>query len=232
MKLYFNHEIGFGKMQRESFLYVPFAAVFELHEKQTALENGWIPINNSMWFQCRSTRINLEKYYADKKIIKLSKKIKYFPHLTLTEEKKIILAKIYDKYITKKGFDPVNSLTIEDMINNSHGCIYYMYENSIIAFSFYKIISNNYLSIEFAWDYENPKLCMGHVSVYLEHIFAKNHRCKYMYLSAGYERCSVYKADYPGFEWWKGYEWSDDKDAYKNLCIADEKVEIRNFKYM
>ncbi len=229
MRLIFNHEMGFGKMQQETMLYFPFAAIFEPSEYNEAFETGWIPINNSLWFQCRSTRIDLAKYSPEKKILKLSKNIKYFPHLTLTEEKKNILQKIYNKYMLKKGFNVGNSITVDDMIANSHGCIYYMSGKDIIAFSFYKIISGNYLSVEFAWDYENPKLSMGHVSIFLESMFAKKHRCKYMYLSAGYEKCSIYKASYPGFEWWKGYEWSDDKHLYKKLCILDENVKITGF---
>ena len=54
------------------------------------------------------------------------------------------------------------------MIANSHGHIYYTHNNNIIAFTFYKIIGLNYLSVEFAWDYAIPKLSLGHVSLYLE----------------------------------------------------------------
>lgn len=230
MKLYFNHEMGFGKMQHETMLYFPFAAVFEPHERTEALENGWFPINNSMWYQSRSTRINLLKYHPSKKIIKLSRDIKYYPDLNLTVDKKKRLQEIYEKYILYKGFQD-RSLTVDDMIANSHGYIYYTYNNKIIGFSFYKIIAHNYLSIEFVWDYEIPKLSLGHVSIYFEYLFAKAHRCKYIYLAAGYESCSIYKSQYPGFEWWKGYEWSDDVFKFKELCIEDDSAKILGFKY-
>lgn len=230
MKLYFSHEMGFGKMQHETMLYYPFGATFENNEREYALENGWFPINNVMWFQCRSTRINLEKYLPSKKILKLSKEIKFYPDVNMTEEKKKRLQTIYDRYVRYKKFRD-NSLTIDDMIQNSHGHIYYVHQNRIVAFSFYKIIGKSYLSIEFAWDYEDPKLSLGHTSIYFEYLFAKKHRCNYMYLSAGYEECSIYKSKYPGFQWWKGYEWSEDREHFTNLCIADEKVEIKNFKF-
>jgi len=221
--------MGFGKMQHETMLYYPFGATFEPHERTHALESGWFPINNVMWFQSRSTRLDLQKYKPSKKILKLSKRIKYYPDVNMTPDKKARLQNIYNKYISYKGFQDL-SLTIDDMIANSHGHIYYVYDNRIIGFSFYKIISSNYLSIEFAWDYENPKLSLGHTSIYFESLFAKSQRCKYMYLSAGYEKCSLYKADYLGFQWWKGYEWSEDVDKFKQLCYIDEKVRITNFE--
>lgn len=230
MKLYFNHEMGFGKMQHETILHFPFAAVFEPNERSQALQSGWFPINNKMWYQSRSTRIDLSLYKPTKKILKLSRYIKYYPDLNLTQEKKNRLQTIYSKYLEYKGFQD-RSLTIDDMINNSHGHIYYVHDNKIIGFSFYKIIDSNYLSVEFAWDYENPKLSLGHVSFYFEYLFAKAHRCKYIYLAAGYESCSLYKADYDGFEWWKGYEWSRDINKFKQLCLEDDKVKVLNFKY-
>lgn len=229
MKLIFNHEMGFGKMEHETMLYFPFAASFDKQEYGEALENGWIPLNDLLWYQCRSTRINLDMYKPSKKILKLSKKIKYFPDVNLTPEKKSRLQEIYSKYLKYKKFQDL-SLTIDDMIKNSHGHIYYTYENKIVAFSFYKILSGNYLSVEFAWDYENPKLSLGHVSLYFEALFAKIHRCRYMYLSAGYEKCSMYKAEYAGFEWWKGYMWSMDPIKFKKLCLRDSEIQIKNFE--
>ncbi len=229
MKLYFNHEMGFGKMQHETMLYYPFGATFEPHERINALETGWFPINNVMWFQSRSTRLDLRKYEPSGKVLKLSKKIKYYPDVNMTPSKKYRLGEIYKKYIEYKKFRD-QSLTVDDMISNSHGHIYYAHENEIIGFSFYKILGSNYLSIEFAWDYKHPSLSLGHVSIYLESLFARSHRCNYMYLSAGYEKCSLYKADYKGFQWWKGYEWSEDVDTFKKLCYNDEKVVINNFE--
>lgn len=230
MRLIFDHTMGFGKMQHETMLYFPFGATFEKHERGNALENGWFPITDNLWFQTRSTRIDLKIYKPSDKVKKIAKQIKYYPDVNMTEDKKKRLQEIYSKYLKHKAFSD-RSLTIDDMIGNSHGHIYYVYNNKIIAFTFYKIIDDKYLSIEFAWDYEDPKLSMGHVTLYLESLYAKTRRCNYIYLSSGYEKCSLYKADYPGFQWWKGYEWSEDSEHFKQLCIADEQVEIKNFKF-
>lgn len=217
-------------MKNQSLLYVPFGAFFEREEYSEALKTGWFPYSNKFWFQSRSTRINISKYKPSKKILKLSNKIKAFPSLNFSEDRKTFLKSIYNKYLTYKDFDD-RSLTINDMIKNSDGALYYFYNAKIIGFSFYKIINDAYLSIEFAWDYEQPKLSLGHVSIYHEIMYAKMKRCKYFYMSSGYETCSLYKADYPGFEWWTGSNWSKDVDQYKKLCYADESIKVENFDF-
>ena len=46
-----------------------------------------------------------------------------------------------------------------------------------------------------------------------------------MYLGFGYEKSCIYKADYAGFEFWTGEEWSDDIERYKFLCERDSNIE-------
>lgn len=211
-------------MSRQNILYVPFAALLEPKEYKEYLEKGWYPINKDIWFQTRSTRIDLSQYKPTKEIKRISKKIKAYPNVAISEDKKQRLKVIYDKYIQHKNYR--YDLTIEDIINNSNGHIYYAYENEIIGFSFHRIIEDAFLGVEFAWDYAKPTLSLGHVNVYYASIIARKHRCKHMYLSSGYESCCLYKSDYPGFEWWKGYEWTDDVKLYRDLCKRDDEIKI------
>lgn len=224
MELLFDHTYGFGKMTRQNIAYVPFAALLQPAEYKDYLESGWFPANTEVWFQTRSTRLNLSLYQPTSKILKLSKKVKYFPDVNLTEEKKERLKIIYEKYIQYRNFK--YDLSIEDIVANSHGHIYYVYQNKIVAFSFYRQIKNSLLGIEFAWDYEEPKLSLGHINIYYNAMLAKMKKCKYFYLSSGYESCSIYKSSYPGFEWWTGYKWSDDKELYRSLCLRDDRIKI------
>jgi hypothetical protein len=230
MKLIFNHMYGFGKMQHQTVLYSPFGAIFEEAEYAEALQTGWFPVNNQIWYQSRSTRIELAKYKPSKKILKLSKEIRCYPVAGIAANKVQLLEEIYTKYMHHKGFRDVN-LTIDSMIANSHGFMYYTYQRKVIAFTFYKSIGEAHLSVEFAWDYAEPKLSVGHVSLHHEINFAKMRRCKYIYLSSGYESCSIYKSYYPGFQWWTGQSWSDDVDLFRELCYADDQVKIENYKY-
>ena len=45
------------------------------------------------------------------------------------------------------------------------------------------------------------------------------------YLGSGYEKSSEYKANYKGFEWWTGAEWSKNKRLYRRLCRRDSTIE-------
>jgi hypothetical protein len=224
MKFLFDHTFGFGKMRNQNMIYVPFAVLLEPNEYKEYLQTGWYPANNNIWFQTRSTRIDLSIYEPTKDILKKSKKVKFFPDVSMTQEKRKRLKKIYDKYLIHKGYS--DDMSIDDIISNSHGHIYYVYNNEIVAFAFYKVIEDAYLGIEFAWDYEQPNLSLGHINIYYNSLFAKFKRCKYIYLSSGYESCSIYKSQYPGFEWWRGYEWSKDVELYRQLCLRDDQIKI------
>lgn len=211
-------------MSKQNIIYVPFAVILEPKEYKEFLEQGWYPANNDIWFQTRSTRIDLSIYQPAKNVLKNAKKVKYFPDVNMTKEKRKRLNIIYEKYLEHKGY--TYDMSIDDIISNSHGHIYYVYNSEIVAFAFYKVIEDAYLGIEFAWDYEQPNLSLGHVNVYYNSLFARFKRCKYIYLSSGYESCSIYKSQYPGFEWWRGYEWSKDIELYKQLCLRDDQIKI------
>lgn len=233
MKLLFDHTKGFGKMRDQIIFHVPFGALFQPNEYEYALENGWFPTessHNGPWFQCRSTRIDLSLYEPNATTLKISKTIKFYPDVNMTPQKKERLQHIYESYIKYKGYKS-QSYTIDDMIKNSHGHIYYTHESKIIGFLFFKTIGSNFLAVEFAWDYAEPKLSLGNVSIYYASQVAKFKKCKYIYMSAGYESCSAYKANYKGFEWWTGFSWSRDVDTYKQLCYDDDMVVLCNYKY-
>lgn len=230
MKLYFDHTKGFGKMQDQVIFHVPFGAFFEINEYDQALQEGWFPTANLLWFQSRSTRINVAEYVPNRTTLKNIKKIKSFPDLAITETKKNMLKDIYKKYVEYKGFKE-NSYTVDEMLANSHGNLFYAYKNKVIGFLFFKVINKNFLAVEFAWDYENPKLSLGSVNMYYIWKLAKFKRCEYIYMSAGYEGCCQYKADFKGFEWWTGINWSRDINLYKQLCANDDKIVVSNYRY-
>lgn len=233
MKLIFDHTKGFGKMRDQVIFHAPYGALFEPHEYENALANGWFPTETSHmgpWFQSRSTRIDINLYKPNRTTIKAAKDIKYYPDVNMTSTKMEHLKQIYNSYLQYKGFKS-QSYTVEDMVKNSHGHIYYTYKNKIIAFLFFKTIGSNFLAVEFAWDYAEPKLSLGNVNIYHASQLAKFKKCKYIYMSAGYESCSAYKANYKGFQWWTGYDWSSDVALYKSLCYDDDVVVVSNYKY-
>jgi hypothetical protein len=224
MRLLFDHVHGFGKMAQEAILYYPCAAIFEEYEYPMALETGWFPLNKHMWFQSRSTRIDLSLYKTGKSILKNSRKITW--HLWKPDKK--LLGPIYEKYLAHKGYNG-NNLTLDDICDNSNQILLYRRNGKFIGFLAFKIIGKAFLSVEFAWDYEEPQLSLGHVSRHVESLLAKQRGCRYIYMSSGYETCSLYKGDYLGFQWWKGYEWSSDVDMYRQMCHNDSAVEVKNY---
>lgn len=225
MRIIFDHTHGFGKMSNQSYIYAPIGAFIEQDEVKGALESGWCPLINNVWFQTRSTRIKIEEYQTEKNILKLTKNIKFYFEANFSDHKKQIFQKIYEKYITYKNFN--NDYTLDDIIKNSNAHLYYTYNNKIIGFCFFKILADNMFAVEFAWDYENPKLSLGKLNIHYLCMYAKMRKYENLYMSSGYENCSIYKSNYKGFEWWTGMVWSKDVDHYRRLCYSDDRVNIQ-----
>mgnify|MGYP003340491348 CR=1 FL=1 len=98
MKLIFDHTKGFGKMRDKVIFYMPFGAFFDQSEYDEALNTGWFPANKDIWFQSRSTRINLSLYESNRTTEKIAKDIRCYPDVRMTPEKKARLEEIYKKY--------------------------------------------------------------------------------------------------------------------------------------
>ena len=62
------------------------------------------------------------------------------------------------------------------------------------------------------------------ITLDMEIEWAANNYVRYFYMGSGYEHSSEYKANYRGFEWWTGTEWSRNKKQYKRLCRRDSKL--------
>ena len=58
----------------------------------------------------------------------------------------------------------------------------------------------------------------------MEATWAKKRNVTEFYLGSGYERSSIYKSTYKGFEWWTGTEWSTNKKRYVQLCERDSSL--------
>jgi hypothetical protein len=215
------------------------------HTEHEALKKGFLiddANNEEIWYMSRSTRVctaetNYEEYNEQWEIVE---------ELTPTYSKR--LEQILNKYIKKHNFNNFGRALAPS--NRSKFFIYYQ-NNEIIAFTkmqFYPIPMQTgyqvwpYKGVEtymFAWDYANPELRLGEVTLQHEIAWAKRYKnpdgggdqgYEYLYTGPGYERSSIYKADVDGFEWWTGMEWSKDTKKYKELCRRDSK--IRSFKAM
>ena len=236
MKLFFDHITG--KLTNYDFIYSLALANFSEDEYCQAFENGWIPLSwyytkldSLTWINARNTRILLNKFSFSKKQRKTLRKkditVKVFDKLD--DKLFCIISDIYKKYVRYKKFhekdyeEDSEVFEKEDYIDWKY-FIYY-YKNKPVAFTELKVFNSKHvLTGQFAWDYENPKIGMGTYATLYEIDWSIKNKCKKYYLSYGYEKTSLYKSRFNGFEFWNGRSWLNDKTKYKKLCESDTDV--------
>ena len=238
MNIHFKHYSG--AMTQYDYLFFDCMAEVELGEEDEALQKGWLPddyvikkdsngnILKSYWYQARQTRINLNKFKETRSTRKSRKKCKNIKTKVFNaKEFDIEIAEvIWSKYSTYRNFKywELKPLLLSE-VDRKYFLVFYI-DESPIAYTFFRDLgSNSSFSIQFAWDYENPKLYLGKYANLAEIDHYINLGKDYMYLGIGYEKTCIYKSSYEGFEFWTGDSWSDDIDHYKWLCERDSKIE-------
>ena len=136
------------------------------------------------------------------------------------------MLEIYDKYVKYKKFKSVWPIYPEEFVAKQNDIIGYYNKNRLVAWSMmYKINAQVLEAIQFAWDYEDYKLGVGTFATLSEIKWAIDNGYEKYYLSYAYEKSSLYKAKYEGFECWTGREWSQDTELFECLCKNDSKIE-------
>jgi arginyl-tRNA--protein-N-Asp/Glu arginylyltransferase len=240
MKIYFKHYCG--AITEYDYLFFDCMAEVPLEDEDEALKGGWLPDdyfqppkgNKSHWYQARQTRINLKKFKETRSTRKSRKKCSSIITKTLNCEEVdlLTLEKIFNKYFEYRGFKKWDLKPLIKLESDRKKFIIYYEQingnswHNAIAFSFIRDVGNNSIfSTQFAWDYENPKLYLGKYANLAEIDYCIEQGKDYMYLGFGYEKSCIYKADYEGFEFWTGEEWSNNAEHYKFLCERDSKIE-------
>ena len=235
MKIFFDHITG--KLTHYDLLYSLPLAEFEKHEYDYAFNNGWLPlswyytkINHITWINARSSRLQLSKFtFSKKQKYTLNKKnisVHTFDKLPtyLIDD----IAEIYKKYIRQKNYYEINNEkeSEEFMRDDPIDWMYfvYFYKNKPIAFTEAMMVDNHFMTGQFGWDYENPKLGMGTYATLYEIKYCMNWNYQFYYFSYSYENSSAYKSKYDGFEFWTGRNWCKDKDVYNQLCKNDSEI--------
>jgi hypothetical protein len=188
-----------------------------LNERE-ALENGWL-LSADKWYQCRSVRIVLRKFNVQPTSF----------NVQFTKERASYIIDIYNKYVEYKGFRSIDS----DVYYEDERTEYLILkdEGHPVAFTKFQhytgLDSSKTEGLESqlnAWNFHKPKLALGKKMIAHEAQYAITLGLDHLYIGEGCELGSMYKADLPGFEWWTGSEWSDDKETYKNLCIRESNI--------
>ena len=218
-------------------------AIVDTDEEHEALDRGWLALDHpvmdrEVFYQSRSTRINLDLYRP-----------RYKQHLYKGQEigLKIIdasdmvrllgLPHIYSQYMKRKKFtqdyDPFTHYHARDQF-----MIFYTGSaDNIIGFTKqkrYRWEDEHYSTID---SYDSKDLHglesvihantvpISDITLDMEISWAQDNYVRYLYMGSGYEKSSEYKANYRGFEWWTGTEWSTNKKQYRALCRRDSRMD-------
>ena len=243
MKIFFDHIAG--NITSRELVYSPATAIFEKNEYEYAVENGWHiaeswgvdnfdwfndvkAMGGKVWYQARSTRIDTDKFSERsrhrKRIRRAGLEVK-----TLNSESidRTRLWQVYQSYINKKGFSDFYS-DKEDLFTPVYGTrsyITYTKDSKLIAFSILEEVgSNSQIALQFAWDYENPDLGVGYINKLYQFRLMKDRNRRFMYLGNSYEKPSLGKSEYAGFEWWDGRKWSGDVELFRFLLKKESSI--------
>ena len=220
MRLFFQHLAG--RITHFDWQYATMLATFDELEEQSALETGWLPheYEPPFWFQGRQVRYDLSALKNSKKH-KIPKRIKYefTKNVDFTRYQDI-----WSSYLAAKGFD--DTQPIEQLFDIEPGKkqILEIYDyDELVAFSVIRMEPAP-ISLQFAWNYHEPKLSLGSHTQYFEMMYLESIGEDYSYVCPGYEKTCIWKARFPGFEFWTGMEWSKDKNLYTKLCERDSDL--------
>ena len=241
MELIFDHTLG--KQEQQDLVICRPMARLEGDEEHEALDRGWLALDHpvrdrEVFYQSRSTRIDLQKYKPRYKEhtyqgTKLGIKI-----IDASEMVKLLsLPNIYKQYMKRKKFgadyDPFRHYHARDQF-----MIFYLgTADNIVGFTKqkrYRYQEDMYMTID---TYDSKDLAglesvihantipISDITLDMEIDWAANNHVGYFYMGSGYETSSEYKANYRGFEWWTGTKWSTNKRLYKRLCRRDSRIE-------
>ena len=240
MELLFDHT--HGKQQDQDIVICRPMAVVDEDESMEALDTGWLALDHpvgdfkEVWYQSRSTWINMQKYRPRYKRHEWEGQQIGVKVIDASEMVKLLgLPHIYKQYMARKKFsqdyDPFAHYHKRDQFM----LFYTGTADNILGFTKQK--QYRYQEDNYAMDERYPDLAglesvihantvpISDLTLDLELEWAVDNYVAYFYMGSGYELSSEYKANYRGFEWWTGAEWSTNKKMYKSLCRRDSKIE-------
>jgi hypothetical protein len=252
MELIFNHR--FGRMEQQDLVVCDLLALPDPNEQDETdmLETGWLAHdrphsihgkNREVFYQSRSTRIDLDR---------VKRKFEAHTHKGQAVQMKEIFPRsrndtvwtgmhqMYHQYIQRKGFRDLYN-PFEHINKRDSFLVFYIEDlGQLIGFTkikryhwhehFYDdaMMAPEWLQHKQPHSIESVMHCnvltIGKLTMDMELEWARSQEASYYYAGAGYERSSIYKSDWRGFEWWTGTRWSRSKREYKRLCERDSEL--------
>lgn len=183
----------------------------EPDEEMRALETGWL-LYDGRWYQCRSVRIPSKTARAA-----LPDGIS----MGVEEPDRGEVLDLWHEYMGRKGFrdhwevfaDPDRS----SWLMARDGC------GRLAGFT--KMVRyNGGLESQINAHSDSYGVRIGSLMLAHEAVLAGDLGHRHLYIGAGYEMGSAYKAHVPGFEYWTGSRWCGDREAYLALCRRDSSI--------
>ena len=240
MELLFDHT--FGKQEQQDLVVCKPMAIVDQDEEAEAIDRGWLALDapitdREVFYQSRSTRIDIDKYRPRYKRHEYEGEEIGLKVIDASEMVKLLsLPSIYKQYMKRKNFgadyDPFGHYHKRDQF-----MVFYLgTADNIVGFTKqkrYRYQEDNYSTID---NYDSQDLAglesvihansipISDITLDMEIQWASDNYVRYFYMGSGYEQSSEYKANYLGFEWWTGAEWSTNKKQYKRLCRRDSRL--------
>ena len=241
MQFFFDHT--FGKQEQQDLVICKPMAIFDADEENEAIDHGWLALDapvgkhKEVFYQSRSTRVDMQKYRPRYKHHTYDGKQLGLKVIDASEMVKLLsLPSIYKQYMKRKKFgadyDPFGHYHARDQF-----MVFYLgTADNIVGFTKqkrYRYQEDHYSTID---TYDSPDLAglesvihantipISDITLDMELQWAADHHVAYFYMGSGYENSSEYKANYRGFEWWTGAEWSTNKKQYRRLCRRDSRL--------
>ena len=242
MELIFDHTLG--KQEQQDLVICRPMAIVDSDEEAEAIDRGWLALDhpidthNEVFYQSRSTRINLDLYRPRYKSHTYKGEKIGYKIIDASEMVKLLsLPHIYKQYMKRKNFgadyDPFAHYHKRDQF-----MIFYTgTADNVVGFTKqkrYRYQEDNYSTID---SYDSHDLAglesvihantipISDITLDMEIGWASDNYVRYFYMGSGYELSSEYKANYRGFEWWTGTQWSTNKKQYRRLCRRDSRIE-------
>lgn len=251
MELLFNHR--FGRVEQQDLVISDVLALLDNdNDEAEMLNNGWLALDRphkiygadrEVFYQSRSTRINLyackkrfSQHTIDGKRIEMKEIFPRKPDDTVWTG----MHQLYDAFITRKSFRNLYN-PFEHISKRDSFLIFYTGDlNNIVGFTKIKryypqeqyyddlVMAPDWIYAEEPHGIESVMHCnnqpISQLTMDMEIQWAKKQSAQFYYAGAGYERSSIYKSVWKGFEWWTGTRWSRSKKEYARLCERDSKL--------
>ena len=240
MELIFDHTLG--KQEQQDLVICNPMAIVENDYEADAIDRGWLALDHpvggkEVFYQSRSTRVDLDRYRPRYKKHQLDGQDIGIKVIDASEMVKLLsLPQIYKRYMKRKNFG-VDYNPFGHYHKRDQFMIFYLgTADNIIGFTKqkrYRYQEDNYSTIS---DFDSRDLAglesvihantrpISDITLDLELQWASDNYVRYFYMGSGYEISSEYKANYRGFQWWTGVEWSSNKKKFRQLCRSDSRI--------